>query len=126
MEESGGGIVALLMNCVVLILVIVMIAGMWKAFEKAGQPGWAAIVPIYNLWILVTEVAKKEVLWFVLFLIPCANIVAAAVVSMDVAERFGKSRGWGIGMLFILGVVGWPMLGFGDAQYQGGDIQKSA
>lgn len=101
-----------------LAFVVVIIAGMWKVFEKAGQPGWAAVVPFYNVYILTIEIAKKEILWFVLWFIPFVNLVAAVIVSIEVAKKFGKSELYGIGLAF-LGFVFYPMLGFGDAQYQG-------
>jgi hypothetical protein len=99
-----------------LAVIIGYIAGMWKTFEKAGQPGWAAIVPIYNIWIL-TKIAGKEPLYFVLCLIPCVNIVGIILVSIGVAEKFGKSQGYGVG-LALLGFVFYPMLGFGEDRYQ--------
>jgi hypothetical protein len=101
-----------------LVVVAVGIAGMWKTFTKAGQPGWACIVPIYNLFVLV-EISGRPILWFFLMLIPCVNVVIAIIVLIDVAARFGKSAGFGVG-LFFLGFIFFPILGFGDAQYQGG------
>ena len=95
-----------------------MFFGMWKIFEKAGHPGWAAIVPFYNFWILTIEIAEEEELWFILSLIPCANIVAFYIIDLGVAKKFGKSTEFGIGM-FLLPFVFYPLLGFGDAQYQG-------
>ena len=100
------------------VIVILMIAIFWKVFTKAGQPGWAAIVPIYNQWVLVTEIAKKEPLWFVLLLVPFVNIVASWVICQEVAKKFGKSEMFGIG-LFLLGPICWAILAFGDARYQG-------
>lgn len=113
--SGGGG------NTVVLILyfalVILYVAGMWKTFLKAGQPGWAAIVPFYNLWIMI-KIAGRPGWWFLLFLIPFVNIVAVFVVAIDVAKNFGKSTGFGVG-LALLGFIFYPILGFGDARYQG-------
>lgn len=107
-----------------LAMVVAIIASLWKVFEKAGQPGWAAIVPFYNVYILTCEIAKKEILWFILFFIPLANFVAAVVVSIEVAKKFGKSELFGVGLAF-LGFIFYPMLGFGDAQYQGSSKSKS-
>ena len=101
---------------VYIALIVLIIAGFWKVFEKAGQPGWAAIVPIYNVWVLV-QIAGRGPLWFVLFFVPIISIIAAIVVSIDVAKNFGKSEGFGIG-LALLGFIFYPILGFGDAQYQ--------
>ena len=99
-----------------LVLNILMIAGQWAVFDKAGQPGWAAIIPIYNL-IVWAEVAKKEVWWGLLCMIPMVGIVFMFMLNIEVAKQFGKDAGYGIGMS-LLPFVFWPMLGFGQAQYQ--------
>jgi hypothetical protein len=99
-----------------LAIVILMIAAMWKVFEKAGKPGWAAIVPIYNLFVLC-EIAGKPAWWGILLLIPFVNIVVAIIVVLAVAKNFGKGAGFGIGLL-LLAPIFYPMLAWGDARYQ--------
>ena len=101
-----------------LAIVIAVIAGVWKVFEKAGKPGWAAIIPIYNLIVLL-EIAGKPLWWVILFFIPIADLVAAMLVGLAIARNFGKSDGFGIG-LALLGFIFFPILGFSQAQYQGG------
>ena len=119
-NDAGGALAALvglLCNCAVfLVIVVPLIAGMWKIFEKAGQPGWAAIIPIYNMYVL-TQIAGKDILWFVLTLVPCIQIVAIVVIWMDVAKRFGKDPIYGLGLAF-LGPIFAPLLGFSNAKYQ--------
>ena len=119
-DDAGGAIAALMglvCNCAIfLVIVVPTVAGMWKVFEKAGKPGWAAIIPFFNTFVL-TEVARKEILWFVLTLVPCINIVAVIVICLDVAKNFGKGPGFGIG-LALLPFVFFPLLGFSDARYQ--------
>lgn len=114
MEQSGGGGGSIVTMIIYLVVIVAMIAGMWKTFEKAGKPGWAAIVPIYNLFVLI-EIVDRPMWWLALLL--CTGPIGTLLVSMDLAENFGKSKGWGIGMLWILAPVGYPMLGFGDATY---------
>jgi hypothetical protein len=92
-----------------------VIAGVWRVFEKAGQPGWAAIVPIYN-GLVLAEVAGKEMWWGILLLIPFVNIVIAIILCLAIAEKFGQGAGFGIGLAF-LGFIFFPMLGFGDYDY---------
>lgn len=107
-------------------IAIIAIAGMWKTFAKAGKPGWAAIIPIYNLVVLI-QIAEKPMWWIAIFLLggiipiagPLAVLVFSIMLYIAVAEKFGKSAGFGVGLAF-LGFIFWPMLGFGDAQYQGG------
>jgi hypothetical protein len=112
---GGGGIVGILIMLVELAIAVLMIAGMWKVFVKAGEPGWAAIVPIYNI-IIMLKIAGKPVWWVVLFLIPVVSLVIAILVAIGIAQRFGKSSGFGVGMAF-LPFVFYPMLGFGDAKF---------
>src|SRR5262245_13929003 len=107
----GGGVFMLIW----LAIFVVIIAGLWKVFVKAGQPGWAAIVPIYNAYVL-TQIAGREILWFILLLIPIVNVIAAIMISLDVARKFGQSTGFGIGLAF-LPFIFYPILGFGSAQY---------
>jgi hypothetical protein len=110
---AAGSIIFLLIYAVVFVIVI---AGMWKTFEKANVEGWWAIIPFAN-WYHLVKISGKEWWWFLLLFVPCVDIVAILVISMAVAERFGKSAGFGIG-LWILPYVFYPMLGFGDAEYQ--------
>ena len=100
-----------------LAIALLTVAGVWKAFQKAGQPGWAAIIPIYNVWVML-EVADDPGWWLILMLIPLVNVVIAIVVSIHVAEAFGRSAAFGLGLAFI-GFVFWPLLGFGDDTYRG-------
>jgi len=100
-----------------LAIIILIVAGFWKTFEKAGKPGWASIIPIYNVIILL-QIAGRPIWWIVLMLIPVVNLVIGIIVALDVAKRFGKSPLFGVGLAF-LGFIFYPVLGFGDAQYTG-------
>jgi hypothetical protein len=99
-----------------LAILVLIIAGIWRTFEKAGQPGWAAIIPIYNLIVLL-QVARKPIWWILLFLVPIVNLIVAILVPMEVARLFGKGVGFGLGLAFF-GFIFFPILGFGSAQYQ--------
>ncbi|MCP4172797.1 MAG: signal peptidase I [Fuerstiella sp.] len=112
--EDIGSIVVLV---VWLALVIVIIAGLWKTFDKAGEPGWACIIPFYNVVVLL-RIAGKPLWWILLMLVPVANLFVTILMSIAVAENFGKSAGFGIGLAF-LGPIFYPILGFGDARFQG-------
>jgi hypothetical protein len=92
-----------------------MIASMWKVFEKAGQPGWAVLVPIYNVMILL-KMTGKPAWWLALFFLPVANFIVMILIVIALAKSFGKSTGFGLGMLFF-GFVFYPILGFGSAEY---------
>jgi len=102
---------------VLILLCVVMIAAMWKVFTKAGKPGWAAIIPIYNVIVLL-DIAGKPAWWIVLYLIPLVNFVMLILTYVALAEKFGKGGGFAMGLVF-LGVIFFPILGFGGAQYRG-------
>jgi hypothetical protein len=95
-----------------------VVLGWLGVFPKAGWPRWAALVPGYNVYVLVVGVARLTVFWFVLVLVPGVQIVAAILVNVEVARRFGRSEAFGLG-LCLLGPVFYPVLGFGKARYQG-------
>jgi len=100
-----------------LLIALLLIVAMWKVFTKAGQPGWASIIPIYNLYIWCKIVGRPG-WWILLMLIPFVNIIVGIILCIDMAKSFGKGAGFGIG-LALLGVIFIPILGFGSAQYQG-------
>ena len=100
-----------------LAVAVISIAGTWKAFEKAGQPGWACLIPVYNSYIML-KIGGKPGWWLLLFLIPGVNIVFAVWTINMISKSFGKDEGFTAGLV-ILGFIFWPILGFGDAKYQG-------
>ncbi len=112
-----GGVIAVLLLLFYASIVLGTVAGMWAAFAKAGKPGWAAIVPIYNI-VVLCEIAGKPAWWVLLCLLPCVNIVVLFLIFMNVAKAFGRDIGTALG-LFFLGFIFWPILGFGEAQYRG-------
>jgi len=113
-RSSGGGGIGALIELVVLVFLVI---GLWKVFTKAGRPGWASIIPIYNVYILC-QIAGKPGWWVVLWCIPIVNFVIAIIVMIELAKAFGKGAGFGLGLVF-LSFIFIPLLGFGDAQYLG-------
>ncbi|WP_242396087.1 DUF5684 domain-containing protein [Anaeromyxobacter oryzisoli] len=106
-----------IVNLVSLVVLVLMTAGLWKIFSKAGQPGWGALVPFYNLYLLL-KVAGRPGWWLVLMLIPLVNLVVAIMVGIDLARAFGKGVGYGLGLTFLSPIF-YPLLGFSDDPYQG-------
>ena len=105
-----------LLIIIYLAVVILQLVAMWKVFVKAGQPGWASIIPFYNIYVLML-VADKPGWWLILTFIPLVNIVIWIIASIAVAENFGKGAGFGIGLVF-LPFIFFPILAFTDAQYK--------
>jgi hypothetical protein len=116
--DVSAGLAALGMGFWIFIVIVAIleIAAMWKIYEKAGKPGWAAIVPIYNVVVLL-QISGKPVWWILLMLIPFVNIIVAIVVIFGLAKNFGKGGLFALGLL-LLGIIFYPILGFGDAEYQ--------
>ena len=114
MNDEVGGMIFLVIYLVIIVLVI---AGMWKVFTKAGQPGWACIVPFVNLYFLC-KVAGRPGWWVLLCLIPFINWIFLIILSNDVSKSFGKGIGTTLGLIFIPFIM-YPVLGFGEAEYQG-------
>ena len=109
-------ILGVVMFIVSLIVSLILLIATWKIFVKAGEPGWASIVPFYNIWVLLKITCNNNVMWFVLSLIfPIAGFI---VSCLGLAKVFGKNTGFGILSIFFSWIT-WPMLAFGSHEYTG-------
>jgi len=102
---------------VMLAVMVFVIAAYWKLFAKANQPGWAILIPIYNLFVLLKIVGRPG-WWIILMIIPVVGIVVAFIIAIDLAKSFGKDTLYGIGIA-LLGIIFIPILAFGSATYEG-------
>lgn len=100
------------------IILVAVLVGMWKVFTKAGEYGWASLIPFYNLWVL-NRIGGKEWYWFIGMFIPLINLVVFILLSLAIARRFGQPSVFGVG-LFLLPFIFYPILGFGSARFVGG------
>ena len=114
-EASTAGAVAGGVMFVYFAIIIFLVIAMWKLFSKAGQPGWASIIPIYNTYVLL-KIAGKPGWWLLLFFIPLVNLVIGIMALHGVSTRFGKGAGFTVGLLF-LPIIFLPILAFGSATY---------
>lgn len=112
---AGLGAFIIIFQLVVLVLAVVGIVSMWKLYVKAGKPGWASIIPVYNVIVLL-EIANKPTWWVILCLIPFVNIIIFFIIWHEVAKSFGKGIGYTIGLI-LLPFIFVTMLAFGDAVY---------
>ena len=118
-QDSGGnGMNGATMGLIVLdvALMILMVAAMWTVFKKAGEPGRAALIPIYNIMVLL-KIAGKPMWWVILMLIPFVNIIVLIIAIVGLARNFGKGAGFALGLVFLAPIF-YPILAWGDAQYQ--------
>ena len=106
-----------------LAIIVLMIASMWTIFSKAGKPGWASIVPIYNTIVLL-EIVGKPWWWLLLMLIPIVNIVILIIVYHNLSLSFGKDGGFTVGLILLV-IIFLPILAFGDAKYVGPGEQQT-
>jgi hypothetical protein len=118
---SGGGSPAGII--VGLLIAVIIIVAMWKVFTKAGQPGWASLIPIYNIFVW-TQIVGRPWWWVILMFIPFVNFIIGIILCIDLAKSFGKGVGFGLGLIF-LGIIFFPILGFGAPQYLGPAAGKS-
>ena len=118
LDTATGAAAGATFVIIYLAVLLLVIASMWKVFTKAGKPGWAAIVPIYNTIVLL-EIVGKPTWWIILLLIPFVNIIVLLIVINELSKSFGRGVGTTLGLIF-LGFIFWPILAFGSAQYQGG------
>ena len=103
---AGAAAVMGLVGCAVAVVVII---SLWKLFSKAGQPGWAAIIPFYNAFVLFKIGLGSGGKMF-LMLIPIYNIVVAIQLCIGLAKNFGKGGGFAAGLAFSLCFLSscWP------------------
>lgn len=113
---NNAGLTALFIGIIIfsLILNIIMIISYWKIFKKKGKPGWATLVPIYNV-IVQIQVANLSMIYFLLLLIPFVNIYAIIKINISLAKSFNKSTGFGIGLL-LLPIIFVPLLAFSEEE----------
>ncbi len=97
--------------------ILLLIISLWKIFTKAGKPGWASIVPVYN-FIVQLEIINRPLWWILLMFIPFVNFIIVIILINDLAKVFGKGPGFTVGLLF-LPFIFYPILAFGSATYQG-------
>lgn len=108
----------------IIAVIILEVIPVWVVYKKAGKPGWAAIIPIYNFYVLL-EVVGRPVWWLVFLLLPIIPIVGPLaflivwiIIMLDLAKRFNKSTTFAVLGLIIFHIIGMYMLAFGSAKYK--------
>lgn len=108
-----------------LFIIVFLILSFYKIFEKAGRPGWEAIIPIYNIYIMVTKINGKPTWFFIMCLIPFVNIVFLIWNTNLLSKSFGKDEGFTVGLL-LLGIVFYPIMAFNkDIKYIGPSAKEA-
>ncbi len=126
-QQTGGtedeSIVALIILLLIFLLSfgfgIAWIVALWKIFAKVGQPGWAALIPIYNM-VVFLKVVQRPLWWVVLFFIPVVQFIIPLILCFDLSRVFGKGGLFGLGLV-LFNPIFTMILGFGSAEYVGRD-----
>ncbi len=113
LASSGAGLIVI----IYIAVIVFEIAALWQVFVKAGRPGWAAIIPFYNYYVLLKIVGRPG-WWLILYFIPLVNIIVWIIVAIDLSKSFAKSTGFAVGLI-LLAFIFIPILGFGPASYAG-------
>jgi len=100
-----------------LAVTVLLIIDLWIIFKKAGVPGWGAIIPIYNIYVLIKIVGRSG-WWLLLLLIPIVNVVVWIVLAFDLAKAFGRSGVFAFFLLWLLPPIGMSIIAFGESRYQ--------
>ena len=117
-QVTAVGVIVLAVVFLLMTLVsVLMLIALWRVFTKAGKPGWASLVPIYNT-VVMLEIVGRPLWWILLMFVPFVNIVISIIVTLDLVKAFGKSTGFGI-LAVLFPVIMYPILAFGDSQYGG-------
>ena len=120
---AAGGAIAAILAFIATFAIFIAVIGLffaacfWKVFSKAGQPGWAAFVPIYNT-VLLLQIVGRPLWWLLLLCIPGVNAVVGIILAIDLAKSYGKDTAFALGLI-VLSPIFVPMLAFGSAQYAG-------
>jgi hypothetical protein len=119
-SNSGPGLGAILavlaVICIIFIAIAILIlVSQWRIYKKAGRPGWASIVPFYNI-VVWLEMVGEPLWWALLFFVPIVNLVLWVIITNRLAKSFGKGKWFTVGMLF-LPFIFYPILAFGKATY---------
>jgi len=110
------GAIWIVLSAVMATSILVVIA-QWRVYEKAGQPGWAVLIPFFNFYILL-KIVGKPAWWLLWIFVPLVNVVVEIWVTNLLSKSFGKDEAFTLGLIF-LSVIFYPILGFGKAEYKG-------
>ena len=114
---AGGSVIAVIIYFIIMMALCVLVyVSLWKVFVKAGKPGWAALIPIYNFWVLYEISFNNNIMWFIFLFIPGLNIVSFIASLIALCKVFNKGVGFIILTILLSGLT-VPVLAFGKAEY---------
>jgi hypothetical protein len=108
---------SLVLLIAILAVIVLVIAGLWRVFSKAGEPGWTSLVPFWNILVML-RIAGRPQWWILLLFLPIISLIISALMAIDLGKSFGKGTAFGLGLAF-LPFIFYPILGFDDSEYLG-------
>ncbi len=96
----AGGLFVTILTIGLIFYVLMVIAG-WKIFEKAGEKGWKALIPLYNTYIFYKIVGMKKWFWALLISSLVISFITSAMGQGTQIQQVDLSTGAGI-LAFIL------------------------
>ncbi|MCG8581393.1 MAG: DUF5684 domain-containing protein [Bacteroidales bacterium] len=110
---------AFLLSIIYMAIGILQLVASWKIYEKAGKPGWASLIPIYNILVLLDIIGKPR-WWILLLFIPFVNMFILVLLIYGLGKSFGKSTAFNLGLIFLAPLF-FPALAFSNSRYEGPD-----
>ncbi len=105
-------------------LFTVFIAFCWKQFEAAGQKGYYAVIPYFNIYVMLKIIKKQKKFWWWFFIIfPYINVFMLFLMLIELGKCFGKFKVWEEFMAAVLPFIFFPFI-VKDAKYQDPDTAK--
>jgi hypothetical protein len=117
LASTGAAIGIGIASLAFVVFLVFEIAALWLVFVKGGRRGWAALIPLYNIYVLLKVVGRPG-WWLILYFIPIVAVIVHVIVAVDLGGSFAKGTGFKVGLVF-LPMVFVPILGFGAASYAG-------
>ncbi len=119
-------------SAISIVFYVLEIIAMWRIFEKSGEAGWKALIPLYNLYILCKIINFNWwlLLGFLIFLVPFFGwvigwifsglyiVILKFVINYNLAKSFNKGLFFALGLFFFAPFF-YLILGFGSAEYYG-------
>lgn len=115
--DAGFGAFLVIVLGIGLFISVISVISMWVLFQKAGKPGWASLIPIYNVIVMI-EIVGKPMIWILWLLFPCTSVFFSIWLLNLFVKSFGKSEAFTVGILFLSPIF-MPILAFGNNPYLG-------
>ena len=104
---------------IIAVFFVLHIIAKWKIYTKAGEKGWASLIPFY------TDYTQYKITWgegwnflYEWVTLPLVPVIIQIITSVKLARSFGKSDGFAVGLIFLPTIFLY-ILAFGKSEYIG-------